>query len=107
MTHIKDYAAISTDKAYSLRRHRYMRDNFQCKLDEIFKTALAAGWPAVVVRSGDLHKIVGGYPGPNHRMTVCCDVIKKNRSQGDKIVKEPRKGQGANLYVRYLLPRRK
>jgi len=84
-----------------------MRDQFQSKLDGIFKTASAADWPAVVVRSGDLHKMAGGYPGPNHRMPVCCGVMDKNRSRGDKLVEAPHKGKGANLYIRYLLPRGK
>ena len=83
-----------------------MRDNFQCKLDEIFKTASDAGWPAVVVRSGDVHLMVGGYPhATRQRMPVCCDVMKKIMNQDDEIVRQPPKGRGANLYIRYLLPR--
>ena len=82
-----------------------MRDRFQNKLDEIFKTASAAGWPAVVVRSGDVHLMVGDYPGPDQRMPVCCDIMRKAMKKDDKIVRQPPKGKGANLYIRYLLPR--
>ena len=75
-------------------------EDFQKELDKIF-TQL----PFIDIRSGDLHKKVGDYPGTNHRMRVCCEVMRKNMKQGDIILKQPPKGNGANLIIRYKLPR--
>lgn len=58
----------------------------------------------VDVRAGDLHRQTGGYPG-NHRMPVCCDVMRKAMQPGDQVLREPPKGNGASLTIRYLLPR--
>lgn len=32
---------------------------------------------SVEIVSGDLHRRVGGYPGSNHRMVICCQVMRK------------------------------
>jgi hypothetical protein len=79
-----------------------MRD-FQKELDEIFE--MAQGQVHVDVKSGDLHRRVGGYPGRNHRMHSCCEVMKRNMKQGDQILQQPSSGQGATLVIRYKLPR--
>lgn len=59
----------------------------------------------ITIRAGDLHKALGGYPGPNHRMPICCSAMYQAMDIGDEIVKAPPKGRGANLYIRYRLPR--
>ena len=59
----------------------------------------------VDIKSGDLHRVVGGYPGYNHRMPICCNVMKKNMRYLDQILDEPPKGFGASLVIRYKLPR--
>nr|NIN01199.1 hypothetical protein [candidate division Zixibacteria bacterium] len=46
-------------------------EDFQSELDKVFATAQEEGKPFVEVKSGDLHRSVGGYPGPNHRITLC------------------------------------
>jgi len=53
-------------------------------------------------------KAKGSYPGPNHRMPVCCKVMKDAMAPdyGDKVLQEPPSGQGASLTIRYVLPRR-
>ena len=58
------------------------------------------------INAGELHLRVGGYPGPNHRMPVCCRVMKEEMHPGDIILQEPPKGAGASLTVRYMLPRK-
>jgi len=63
------------------------------------------GKPYVEVKSGELHSEVGSYPGSNHRMPVCCDVMRRNMKEGDEILQQPPKGKGANLVIRYKLPR--
>ena len=81
-------------------------DDFRAALAKLFGDAAAAGRARVVVRSGDLHRLVGGYPGPNHRMPVCCNVLYAEMVDGlDEILHAPPKGQGASLAIEYRLPR--
>lgn len=81
-------------------------DKFRAALAKLFGDAAAAGRARVVVRSGDLHRLVGGYPGPNHRMPVCCNVLYAEMVDGrDEILHAPPKGQGASLAIEYRLPR--
>jgi 5-methylcytosine-specific restriction protein A len=60
---------------------------------------------AVEVRSGNLHQRVGGYPGKDHRMPVCCDVMYAEMRPSDSIITKPNSGKGASLVIRYCLPR--
>ena len=79
--------------------------DFQKELDSIFASATKQGKPYIDVRSGDLHRRVGGYPGHNHRMPVCCEVMRRNMKPGDQILQEPPSGQGATLLIHYKLHR--
>ena len=81
-----------------------MRD-FQKEVDKIFEIAQGQSKLHVDVKSGDLHRRVEGYPGRNHRMPLCCEVMKRNMKQRDQILQEPPSGQGATLVIRYKLPR--
>lgn len=79
--------------------------DFQAELDVIFCNATGR---YVDVVAGNLHRKVGGYPpapGCNHAMPNCCRVMKKNMKDGDVILKQPPKGQGARVTIRYQLPR--
>ena len=51
-------------------------DDFRSALEKEFANAVAARQPKVRIRAGDLHHKVGGYPGGNHRMPVCCEVMR-------------------------------
>ncbi len=79
--------------------------DFQKALDSVFASALADGRDSVEVVSGDLHRLVGGYPGHDHRMPACCQVMKSNMKPGDSVVAGPPSGQGASLAIRYRIPR--
>jgi 5-methylcytosine-specific restriction protein A len=79
--------------------------DFRVALNLLFKAAIAKGLPSVVVNAGDLHRRVGEYPGRNHRMPICCDVMKENMRPGDLILNQPPKGKGASLTIKYMLPR--
>ena len=70
-----------------------------------FRAATSAGEESVEVRAGDLHRQLGGYPGPSHQMPSCCAVMHDELRVGDQIVAQPTSGKGASLVVRYLLPR--
>ena len=61
--------------------------------------------PYIHINAGELHRKVGGYPGPGHRMPSCCNVMYQEQRAGDKILSSPPKGLGASLTIRYRLPR--
>jgi len=79
--------------------------NFDTALKEILSTAQQQGKEYVDVVSGDLHRRVGGYPGRNHRMPMCCSAMKQAMKGRDQILDQPFSGQGASLKIRYYLPR--
>ncbi len=80
-------------------------NNFEKELADRFSRALEDGKTSINVNSGELHRALGGYPGPNHRMPVCCDAMYQEMRAGDQILNAPAKGKGASLTIRYLLPR--
>lgn len=73
---------------------------FENAIQDIFKNA---NTEFVDVKSGDLHRVVGGYPGPNHRMPTCCTTMKHVMRGNDKILSMPPKGHGATLLIRYFM----
>jgi len=79
--------------------------DFQNELDRFFQTAQQQGLSEIKVQSGDLHRKVGVYPSNNHRMPVCCQVMRAAMHPGDQILAAPPKGDGATLVIRYRLPR--
>jgi hypothetical protein len=81
-------------------------DNFRTELRSQIERAARQGRPHIEVNSGQLHRDVGDYPGPDHRMPICCSVMESEMRAGDVIVAAPPKGKGASLTIRYALPRR-
>jgi 5-methylcytosine-specific restriction protein A len=80
-------------------------DDFQEHLSRIFNERTNAGATALTLVSGELHREIGGYPGTNHSMPICCAVMRQNMRLGDAILEQPPKGNGATLKIRYNLPR--
>jgi 5-methylcytosine-specific restriction protein A len=58
--------------------------DFQSELDSIFASAQQQGKSSIEIKSGDLHRSVGGYPGHIHRLPACCRVMKRNMKPGDR-----------------------
>jgi hypothetical protein len=81
------------------------RTAFEQAIRTTLRAAADAGRPHVDITSRDLHRSVGGYPGPNHRMPVCCSVMYGFMKPGDIVVDAPPSGQGAKLTIRYRLSR--
>lgn len=83
-------------------------DDFRNELYKLMHEAMKAGKPSAEISAGELHRRVGDYPGPNHRMPICCDVMRGVLAvdAGDVILEQPPSGQGASLRIRYVLPRR-
>lgn len=80
-------------------------EDFQRELHALFAERERSGASSVTVGAGDLHRRVGGYPGRNHRMPVCCQVMRSTMVAGDTVIDEPPSGKGASLAIRYRLPR--
>jgi hypothetical protein len=95
---------VRTPRA-STRNGGMSTDTFRQALRERLMEAEAEGLPRIAIRAGDLHRAVGDYPGPNHRMPMCCSAMRSLMQPGDRLLFEPPKGNGANLEVEYSLPR--
>ncbi len=80
-------------------------DDFRNELARLFEAAANAARARMVVRAGDLHRGVGGCPGANHRMPVCCNAMYAEMVEGDKVLSAPPGGEGASVEIEYLLPR--
>ncbi|MBN9145697.1 MULTISPECIES: hypothetical protein [unclassified Novosphingobium] len=57
------------------------------------------------INSGELHRSLGGYPGPKAAMPSCCNAMYAEQRASDQIISQPPKGRGASLTIRYFLPR--
>jgi 5-methylcytosine-specific restriction protein A len=87
------------------RSHGSFAERFRSELMTMFGEAEAEGKAHLDVVAKDLHRRVGGYPGPNHRMPICCSVMRAQMGPDDRLLRSPPSGQGANLMIRYHLPR--
>jgi hypothetical protein len=81
-------------------------DDFRKELIDQLDRGAKRGASHVEINSGELHQKVGGYPGPDHRMPTCCEVMRQATQDGDETVSSPSEGKGAALTIRYRLPRK-
>jgi len=77
--------------------------DFEEALQGKFRVAATDGLSSIMVNSGELHSTVGGYPGKDHHMPLCCQVMKESMRVGDVILQSPPSGQGASLIIEYRL----
>lgn len=77
--------------------------DFRAELEAQISRAQKQGRPHVEINAGELHRVVGGYPGSAiHSMPVCCDVMRKRaREMSSDPIFEPPSGKGASLTIRY------
>lgn len=80
-------------------------DEFRSAIRLRFCEAEARGLPQIEINSGQLHRKLGGYPGPKAQMPSCCQAMYHEQTVGDEIISQPPKGKGASLTIRYRLPR--
>lgn len=80
-----------------------MRELFEKEILRLFEEAKSNGKKEMIIISGDVHRKVGGYPGKNHRMPTCCDVMKSLMNTGDEIIFTTKSGQSARLEIKYFL----
>jgi len=76
--------------------------DFEKELSNMLYEANQQDISHIDVSSRDLHVRVGNYPGPDHRMPVCCDIMRKKMGPDDVVLKEPPSGQGV-IVIRYFL----
>jgi 5-methylcytosine-specific restriction protein A len=81
-------------------------ETFRKALLDLLAEARSQGQSRIRVAAKDLHRRVGGYPRPNHRMPMCCDVMYEFMRHGDTVLAAPPKRKGAALLIEYLLPQR-
>ena len=83
------------------------KEDFENALNQIFKyKEIMEEADHVDINSGKLHKYIGGYPGTNHRMPLCCDVMYQFKKDEDKIIEDgTKKWHGSSITIRYKLPR--
>jgi hypothetical protein len=93
---VKNYTAENTAKEGKIM-------DFTGELQKILAEAKQKGLTSILVNAGDLHRRAGEYPGPNHRMPMCCSAMRKMMKDGDSIVKSPPLGNGASLTIEYQL----
>lgn len=84
---------------------RLSAEEFRGILKNKLKEAEVLGLGHIDIVSGALHREIGGYPGRNHAMPVCCSVMRGEMKGKDEVLAAPPKGRGASLKIRYFLPR--
>lgn len=79
-------------------------EDFKGRLSEIMQDAREQGLSHIDVKSGYLHRQVGGYPnGGNHRMPSCCQAMKGMMQDNDAVLYTQDSGQSPDLKIRYYL----
>lgn len=99
------YNSVSCDRAKTEARPGITvnADTFRNALKRILNESKGS---LVDVTSGELHRLLGGYPGKHHNLTTCCNVMTKAMQPGDRVLASPPGGRGATLKIRYVLPRK-
>ncbi|MBU7577872.1 MAG: hypothetical protein KAF40_07410 [Flavihumibacter sp.] len=78
--------------------------DFENALNTILLDAKNKGHDYKIINSGQLHRIVGGYPDPKFsNMPGCCNVMRQRMATDDRIIHQPKKGNGATLDIQYWL----
>jgi hypothetical protein len=94
-----------TNLASRVSSQRHDVDRFREALERELRKASTAGLETVAIRAGNLHRSVGGYPGPRHAMPTCCAAMHAAMEIGDRVVEAPPSGKGASLTIEFRLPR--
>ena len=69
--------------------------DFRSELKAQLQRTEKRGAPHIEINAGELHRRVGGYPGPSHRMASCCEVMHGETQEDDEIITSPAAGKGA------------
>jgi 5-methylcytosine-specific restriction protein A len=75
--------------------------HFRQELRAQLTRAYAQGWKHILIRGGELHRMLGGYPGSRHGLEACCEAMQAEMQPGDVLLENG----GLDLAIRYRLPR--
>ncbi len=78
-------------------------DHFRQELLAQIGRASKSGAANVLINAPSLYKSLGGYPGSDHGMPLCCDAMEQEIKAGDLLLVD--RANQAGMTVRYLLPR--
>jgi hypothetical protein len=81
------------------------KEQFRKEIRAQLRDAELRGIASIEINSGQVHRKLGGYPGVNHQMQPCCEAMYGEKKAGDAILSAPKRGYGASLTIRYVLPR--
>lgn len=81
------------------------KEEFRALIQGKFREASQRNARHIRLNSGELHRELGGYPGPKHSMPSCCEALYEVKKSGDMIVSAPAKGKGASLTIEFKIPR--
>jgi hypothetical protein len=100
-------ACASAEVAHSEISGVPTSEDFKTELYRMMNEALFEGKTTAEINAGDLHKASGRLPRPESQNT---GVLRSHPrgvapEAGDVILEEPPSGQGANLTIRYVLPK--
>ena len=77
-------------------------DDFRIELKDQIERARRQGRPHIEVNSGELHRVLGGYPNASaHQMPTCCEVMRSEMGPRDEIIFSPKEGNGASVTIKY------
>jgi hypothetical protein len=79
---------------------------FLAEIRSQMREAELRGDQYLLLNAGEIHRKLGGYPSVNHQIKPCCDALYDEAKLGRaKVVAAPKRGYGASLTIRYVLPR--
>ena len=79
-------------------------ENFNKIIQVIFELNLELQNEWVDIKAGNIHQLLGSYPGSSHRIKTCCEVMYKiAKTRKHEIIYSPKKSFGASLTIRYYL----
>jgi 5-methylcytosine-specific restriction protein A len=81
-------------------------EDFRKYLENKLTNLKNTGHDYKIIISGDLHREIGYFPGPDNRMATCCQVMRRMMKPGDEILDQPPRGNGATLKIKYILTNR-
>ena len=79
------------------------KEDFIKEIQKLKQEAKTKGLEYVDIVSGDVHRTLGGYPGKNHRMRICCEVMYEMMGVKDEVLNAPASTYGATVEIRYYL----
>lgn len=78
------------------------RQDFQKCLDIILEIARNNNLSSIDVKASEIHRLVGHYPNQgDHRIPVCCSVMRDTMKETNKELPNSLKNDGATMTIRY------